>query len=206
MSNTKNNWRELAELLGLPVDEPAPAAPPSPPAAPEPMPYPPAASVIEETHVVVEEFVPSVADEASVPECTVELDEVSIDEGIEENAAAEPATAESVEGDDKGRDEKRGRRRGRRGRRRGRGEPETAEGAAPGEAPAPAAEPARDDDRRGRRPAPRPERVEAETRDDAVALVDGDHDQDESFSEDLWADWNVPQWQELIDGLHRPDR
>ena len=56
--------------------------------------------------------------------------------------------------------------------------------------------------RRGRgrrRPAP------AETA--GVKAADAeDAAEDDDFSQDAWADWNVPSWQELIDGLHRPDR
>ena len=33
-----------------------------------------------------------------------------------------------------------------------------------------------------------------------------DADDEDGFSKDIWADWNVPGWQELIDSLHRPDR
>ena len=40
----------------------------------------------------------------------------------------------------------------------------------------------------------------------ATAVADEPNDQDDDFSQDAWADWNVPNWQELIDGLHRPDR
>jgi hypothetical protein len=209
MSNShKDNWRELAELLGLPIDEPAPAAPtPTPPVPAVPVkveiaPPPP-----------VEEYVPSVLDEPAPIELPAELDEFSHPEAGDE---ADASGRELAEGDDKPRDEKRGRRRGRRGRRRGRDEaPEGSEAPVASETPAevnvaPAASdrPETDDDReqrRGRRRGARSEDADAEAP-VATAVADVDADRDDDFSQDAWADWNVPSWQELIDGLHRPDR
>ena len=42
--------------------------------------------------------------------------------------------------------------------------------------------------------------------DEPVRVAADDENGDDDFSEKIWADWNVPLWQDLIDSLHRPER
>lgn len=225
MSDPRSNWRELAEMLGLPADEPpqAPTPTPAPPARMETSPEPLAQQLDEE-------WAPPVPEQASDLSSTVHFEEV---DSIEEDADASESTSEltvivdgpaggsnpSADGESSEGDKPRRRRRGRRSRRRGRGdEAETAaattevgeHGAATEEASVEQESPEEDErgDRRGRRrrrPAPA-EEASQNGADDADTLVAEYDAGDDDFSQDAWADWNVPSWQELIDGLHRPDR
>jgi ribonuclease E len=213
-SSQKDNWRELAELLGLPADEPAP-----PPAAslapPAPVIHAAKAEPTPEPTQPTEDFAAACDVEVVAVEADPAIAEFPL-EDVELDAGALELDLEPADEGDKPSEEKRGRRRGRRGRRRGRDEaPENADAprseASAEEAPAHGDESengngGEDADDRGRRR--RGARSENADSMDAAATAVAHQavDQDDDFSQDAWADWNVPNWQELIDGLYRPDR
>jgi ribonuclease E len=166
-NQTDDRWRELADLLGLPGDGPAPA--PAPPIKAELPPAPPALEVEEERPIVHEARIEQMSEGAS-PGWESEFDEgdddTAIDESLlrDEPAGEEPAEIDGEEFMEAGGEEivepveggspvseedkpRRGRRRRRRGRRGGR------EGE---ERPPQAGEPRRDDREPRRQPEPEP--------------------------------------------------
>jgi hypothetical protein len=132
----ENRWRQLAELLGLPPDEPPPGG--REPASAPPVQHVPAAAPAP---YVEPRRAPQVAlppEPAELPEPTIEtvvveeFEEVMAEEGplaaaetsLEESEVEGPEEAGGAEGDEE--KPRRGRRRRRRGRRRG--GPDKAEG------------------------------------------------------------------------------
>ena len=182
-----DRWRELADLLGLPPEDPACPAPPkkvetpAPVAAAPPAP-PPAEELIAET-----ETRHAVPETQALHESEPEAEPISPQGAVSDQMAPPPSEEE---------DRPRGRRgRGRRGRGKRGGE---------------------DDDRgrrggRRRRPSKPDEEPLEDTADEPIAEDDeippGPPPEDDEPEEELdLTNWNVPSWSELIASLYRPDR
>ena len=247
--STDERWRELAELLGIPGDEPPSVLSKSPAPPHEPThdeaPAPTAAADDDsdaddrpgdETSDAGgddaseaggrrrrrsrrarrkerEETGPSESGRASDDL----LESADIDPGEpgeivgDDEPAAESELGEELPGPDSGEpteengepgEERPGGRRRRRRRRGGRSA--DAEGA---EKPATREPQSRDTLAREPINADEDDDVDVESDEDEPVRVAADDDNgDDDFSEKIWADWNVPLWQDLIDSLHRPER
>lgn len=220
-------WRELADMLGLPADEPAPRVTPRSPAPAAPT------RPIDESLAGSEELPREETLEAPTRQSEPHTEEphagprewAGMTDDVPEATVGEVEPGASSEEDDRPRRGRKRGRRGRRGRDEDRDSPEQAreEGGRRRRAEPAAAEPAaaeRDDvepDEIG--PGDSPEELASDDadRDDNIdeneELVEvedtspaASEDEEDDTEIDRLKDWNVPSWNDLIASLYRPER